>query len=192
MKLISLKTNVLGRNFVYYEIIDSTQKEVWRLIENNTIRNGTLVMADIQTSAVGTHGRVWHTDEKDNIAFSFYLEMNCNLNKISGLTMDVAECLTNIILNKYNLRIDIKSPNDLMINGKKIGGILTESRTSLNKVKYLVIGIGINTSKMCFTNDIENIATSIKKETGIVIDREYVVSNFCNSFEQIIKERVEI
>ncbi len=192
MKLISLKTNVLGRNFVYYEILDSTQKEVWRLIENNTIRNGTLVMADIQTSAVGTHGRVWHTDEKDNIAFSFYLEMNCNLNKISGLTMDVAECLTNIILNKYNLRIDIKSPNDLMINGKKIGGILTESRTSLNKVKYLVIGIGINTSKMSFTNDIENIATSIKKETGIVIDREYVVSNFCNSFEQIIKERVEI
>ena len=192
MKLISLKTNVLGRNFVYYEILDSTQKEVWRLIENNTIRNGTLVMADIQTSAVGTHGRVWHTDEKDNIAFSFYLEMNCNLNKISGLTMDVAECLTNIILNKYNLRIDIKSPNDLMINGKKIGGILTESRTSLNKVKYLVIGIGINTSKMSFTNDIENIATSIKKETGIVIDREYVVSNFCNSFEEIIKERVEI
>ncbi len=192
MKLISLKTNVLGRNFVYYEIIDSTQKEVWRLIENNTIRNGTLVMADIQTSAVGTHGRVWHTDEKDNIAFSFYLEMNCNLNKISGLTMDVAECLTNIILNKYNLRIDIKSPNDLMINGKKIGGILTESRTSLNKVKYLVIGIGINTSKMCFTKDIEGIATSIKKETGIAIDREYVVSNFCNSFEQIIKERVEI
>lgn len=192
MKLISLKTNVLGRNFVYYEIIDSTQKEVWRLIENNTIRNGTLVMADIQTSAVGTHGRVWHTDEKDNIAFSFYLEMNCNLNKISGLTMDVAKCLTNIILNKYNLRIDIKSPNDLMINGKKIGGILTESRTSLNKVKYLVIGIGINTSKMCFTKDIEGIATSIKKETGIVIDREYVVSNFCNSFEQIIKERVEI
>lgn len=192
MKLISLKTNVLGRNFVYYEIIDSTQKEVWRLIENKTIRNGTLVMADIQTSAVGTHGRVWHTDEKDNIAFSFYLEMNCNLNKISGLTMDVAECLTNIILNKYNLRIDIKSPNDLMINGKKIGGILTESRTSLNKVKYLVIGIGINTSKMYFTKDIEGIATSIKKETGIAIDREYVVSNFCNSFEQIIKERVEI
>lgn len=192
MKLTSLKTDVLGKIFVYYETIDSTQKEVWRLIENDNIKNGTLVMADIQTSAIGTHGRIWHTDEKDNIAFSFYLEMNCDLKKISGLTMDIAECLTQVIFDKYNLHIDIKSPNDLMINGKKIGGILTESRTSLKMVKYLVVGIGINTSKVYFTNDIEDIATSIKKETGIAIDREYVVSSFCNRFEQIIKERIEI
>lgn len=90
MQLINLKTNILAKNFIYYEQIDSTQEEIWRLIKANNIKNGTLVMSELQTKGKGTHGRIWHTDEKNNIAFSFYLEMNCNIEKIEGLTLEMA------------------------------------------------------------------------------------------------------
>ena len=73
MKLTNLKTKYLGRDFIFYNQIDSTQNEIFRRIENNNIKNGTLVMADIQTNGKGTHGRIWHTNETQNIAFSFYI-----------------------------------------------------------------------------------------------------------------------
>ena len=68
MQLKNLKTKFLGRNSIYYKEIDSTQSEILRLIENKEAKNGTLVMADIQTNGKGTHGRIWHTDETNNIA----------------------------------------------------------------------------------------------------------------------------
>ena len=73
-----------------------------------------------------------------------------------------------------------------MFNNKKLGGILTESKVNADKVKLLVIGIGINTEKANFTKDIENIATSIKKEFGINVDRMKIISSFCNEFEKLL------
>lgn len=90
MQLMNLKTNILGKNFIYYEQIDSTQEEIWRLIKAKNIKNGSLVMSELQTKGKGTHGRIWHTDEKGNIAFSFYLEMNCNIQEINNLTIEIA------------------------------------------------------------------------------------------------------
>ena len=71
MELKGLQTKYLGRNILYYKTIDSTQSEIWRLIESNNIKNGTIVIADIQTNGQGTHGRKWYTDQANNIAFSF-------------------------------------------------------------------------------------------------------------------------
>lgn len=90
MQLMNLKTNILGKNCIYYEQIDSTQEEIWRLIKDNNIKNGNLVISELQTKGKGTHGRIWHTDEKNNIAFSFYLEMNCNIREIKELTLEIA------------------------------------------------------------------------------------------------------
>jgi len=64
MQLKQLNTSFLGRNFISYDEIDSTQDEIWRLVEKKKIHNGTVVMSNIQTKAKGTHGRKWHTDEK--------------------------------------------------------------------------------------------------------------------------------
>ena len=86
--------------------------------------------------------------------------------------------------------LDIKEPNDIMYHQKKIGGILTESKVHLETVKFLVVGIGINTNKMHFTSDIENIATSIQKEFGIEVDRDKVIIEFCNQFEEVIQRRI--
>ena len=191
MQLINLKTSFLGRNFIFYNEIDSTQDEIWRRIEKQDIENGSLVMADIQTKGKGTHGRVWHTDEEKNIAFSFYIETNCKQEKLEGITVEIAQTLLNIFDEKYNIKLDIKAPNDIVYRGKKLGGILTESKMIAEKVRFLVIGIGLNTEKTKFTDDIKDIATSIKKEFGISVDRNEIISNFCNKFEELIKRRID-
>ena len=79
MRLENLRTKFLGRNNIFYNKIDSTQNEIWRLIENKNTPDGTLVFANIQDKGIGTHGRVWHTDEANNIAFSFFIFIFLNI-----------------------------------------------------------------------------------------------------------------
>lgn len=185
MKLEKLKTDFLGRNSIYYNEIDSTQDEIWRLIQKEC-KSGTIVIADIQTKGKGTHGRVWHTDERNNIAFSFFIKMNCNIKILEGITIKTAQIIVDIFKTKYGISIQIKKPNDIIYKNKKIGGILTETKVIKEKVKYLVVGIGINTSKQNFTNDIKEIATSIKKEFNIDVEPKEFISEFCNHFEKEI------
>ena len=78
MKLNRLTTKYVGRNLIYHEVIDSTQLEAWRLVNKN-ISNGSIVIANLQTGGIGTHGRIWYTDVKENIAFSIILYPNCNV-----------------------------------------------------------------------------------------------------------------
>lgn len=192
MQLTNLKTHLLGKHYEFYKEIDSTQNEIWRRINENNIKNGTVISAGIQTQGKGTHGRIWHTDEPNNVAFSMYIETNCNINCLDGITVEFADSITNIMREKYNIYLDVKKPNDLMHNGKKVGGILTESKVNLEKVKFLIIGIGINTNKQNFTQDIENIATSIKKEFGTEIEEEELITEICNEFEKIIMKKIKL
>lgn len=186
MELKKLKTNFLGKNCIHYKEIDSTQNEIWRLIENKATPSGTVVYADIQTNGKGTHGRIWHTDEANNIAFSFFIEMNCNIKKLEGITLKIAEIIIEIFETKYGIKLDIKEPNDIVYKGKKLGGILTETKVIGEIVKYLAVGIGINTSKEKFSDDIKNCATSIKKEFDVDIVIENFIAEFCNRFENKI------
>jgi len=191
MQLMNLSTKILGREVSFYPEIDSTQSEIWRRIENHTIINGSVVIADIQTQGKGTHGRIWHTDEPDNITFSIYLQTDCPLEKVEGITIEIAQILVDILKKEYGITLEIKEPNDIMYHQKKIGGILTESKVHLETVKFLVIGIGINTNKMNFTQDIQRIATSIKKEFGIKIDTGKVIAQFCNQLEVVMERRTK-
>lgn len=188
MQLQNLKTKFIGRNNFYYKEIDSTQKEIWRQIEK--LSNGTIIIAEIQTNGIGTHGRRWHTDEKNNIAFSLLIKPHCNIKKLEGLTTEIAETIVEIFKDKYKIDLKIKKPNDIIINNKKIGGILTETKLVAEEVKYLVIGIGINTQKENFSNDIKDIATSIKKEFNIEVKTLEIITEFCNRFEEKIIKRI--
>ena len=161
----------------HYKTIDSTQKEIWRRVESKKIKDKTIIIADVQTAGIGTHGRIWHTDEENNIAFSVYLEKNCKIEEISNLTIDIAKNIVKVFKEMYNIDLDIKYPNDIYHNGKKIGGILTETKVQKGIVKCIVIGIGINTNQTVFADDIKEFATSIKKEFGITVKNEDVISH---------------
>lgn len=174
----------------HYKCIDSTQLEIWRRINNNNIQNMTLITADLQTQGKGTHGRKWYTNKENNIAFSLYLEANCSINKLNGITIEIAEIILEIFRKMYNIELQIKKPNDIVYNNKKIGGILTETSIIGENVKYLIIGIGINTNCTDFDKEIENIATSIKNEFNIYVDNQKVISEFCNICEKQIQERI--
>ena len=159
---------------IHYEKIDSTQKEVWRRLEKSII-----ISADIQTDGIGTHGRTWYTTQKGNIAFSIGLELNKSINKLNNLTIEIAEIILEVFENLYQIKLQIKHPNDIMINNQKVGGILTETKLQGEIVKYLVIGIGINTNN-------EEISTSIKKEFGIEIDNSKVIEEICQRIGEIV------
>ena len=163
------------KNIIYYKEIDSTQKEIWRRIENGTIGDGTVIIADIQTDGIGTHGRKWYTSQQGNIAFSFAICPN----------------ISEIFKEIYNIELSIKNPNDIVIDNKKIGGILTQTKLQAEIVKYLVIGIGINTNQLEFDKEIKDIASSIKKEFNISIDNNIVIQEFGHKFEENVKKRWE-
>lgn len=138
----------------------------------------------------GTHGRKWHTDEKNNIAFSFFIKANCNIENLEGFTKEIAETMLEVFRSQYNIELQIKEPNDIVFQSKKIGGILTETKSKGEVVKYLVVGIGINTNQQNFSEEIKDIATSIKNEFAVEIDNTKIISEFCNLIETKIKKRL--
>ena len=138
----------------------------------------------------GTHGRIWHTDERNNIAFSFYIKSNCDISRLDGMTTEVAETILEVLKKTYNINLKIKKPNDIIYYNKKIGGILCETKIVGEKVKAIVIGIGINTNKKDFPEDIKQIASSILNEFNIIIDNKKVIEEFCNIFENRIIRRI--
>lgn len=138
----------------------------------------------------GTHGRRWYTSQKGNIAFSIVIYPCVSVEKLAGLTIEIAQIIVSVFKNLYHINLEIKAPNDLVIATKKIGGILTETILQGEVVKSLVIGIGINTNKTFFEEEIKDIATSIKNEFDIQVDNEAVIEEFCNQFEKNILKRL--
>lgn len=185
MEFKNLKTKFLGRNMLHFEVIDSTQK----YIKENSIKNmpnGTIVIADTQSSGIGTQGRKWFTgDNNENIAMSFVLYPETDIKKFSNLTKLIAECIINTVKKLYGYELKIKIPNDIICNEKKIAGILTESSSIGEKVKKIIIGIGFNVNQMEFPEDLKDLATSLKKEFSKNFSKEEIIVEFLNEFELV-------
>ena len=191
----------LNKNICIFEEIDSTQKEVVRRIED--IKDSIVVIAKNQTDGIGTHGRRWISN-KNNITFSIGVNftniknnigdelLNVKINQLDGITIEFAEKIVDIFKTIYGIDcINVKYPNDLLISGKKIGGILTETKLIGENVKFLIVGIGINTNQIEFENlEIKDIASSIKKECKKEIDNNKVIFEFIKEFEKCLKERI--
>lgn len=179
--LNKLETSFMGRNVIYYEQIPSTQIKAKEIKEE--LENGTIIITDNQTNGIGTHDRVWYMGESQNLAFTLVLKPNCNLDKIKNLTVLIAKCMVQAIENLYSIKLEIKEPNDLICRGKKIGGILTQSTTNNEKVKDILIGIGLNVCKINFPEDLKNIATSLKNEFDYEFEKTSIMAEFLNVFE---------
>lgn len=185
MEFKNLKTKFLGRNMLHFEVIDSTQKYIKENLIKN-MPNGTIVIADTQSSGIGTQGRKWFTgDNNENIAMSFVLYPETDIKKISNLTKLIAECIINTVKKLYGYELKIKVPNDIICNEKKIAGILTESSSIGEKVKKIIIGIGFNVNQMEFPEDLKDLATSLKKEFSKNFSKEEIIVEFLNEFELV-------
>ena len=147
-----------------YEEIESTHKY---LKENQQkYKEKAVIIANKQLKGIGTKERSWFTGSDKNIAISILYKPNCKPKELEGLTLEIAKIIKEQIKQIYNIELKIKEPNDLMLNNKKICGILTEINTIGEKINYLIISIGFNVNELNFPEELENTATSIKKETG--------------------------
>ena len=167
-----------------YEEIESTHKyskENYKKYDTKTA-----IIANCQSDGIGTKGKGWFTGSNKNIAMSIIYKPMCEVEDLEGLTVKIAEILKEEIYHLYNIKLEIKKPNDLMLNNKKICGILTETNIIGNKINYLIISIGFNVNENDFPIELKNIATSLYKEIGKEFDKEKIIQKFILALENII------
>lgn len=161
-----LQTECIGKNIIHKQSIPSTQKYAHELAINGAT-HGTIVIADEQTEGRGRINKPFHSKREQGIWMSLILRPNLLPYLAPQLTLLTATVLADVIDNNMSLRPQIKWPNDILINSKKISGILTEMQAEQDQILYVIIGIGINVNQDItdFPDSLRDIVTSLKIET---------------------------
>ena len=169
-------------NLVHLEEISSTNDYVKQNIQN--LEDMSVVYADRQTNGHGRLGRTWVDTGDDNLFMTLVLKPFKDLNPIySNFTQYLSVILALVLEEEYNLAAQIKWPNDVLINGKKIAGILSEGTTKGDEFLGLALGLGVNLNTKPETLAlIDKPATSIFAETGMKIDKEIFIKKLLNKF----------
>lgn len=193
---IKLNTEYIGRTFVYAEELSSTN--TFLMDKNNGYdHNGTVVFAEKQTSGRGRKDRVWYSAPDSNLTFSILLTKDKFLTTNSSLINFAASLAVAFsIENLYQLKTELKWPNDVLLNGKKTSGILIEAASRGSKIERFVVGIGINVNQPSFQGTFNYPPTSIRIELGRNVERERLLAEILNNFEllleQIKKDKAEV
>lgn len=178
-----LDTDWLGKRLAYYDETDSTNVQARKLAESGA-PHGTLVAADCQTAGKGRRGRSWFSPKGTGIWMSILLRPAFSPVCASMLTLVAGMAVARGIEEACGLHPLIKWPNDLVIDGKKICGILTEMSTEDEEIRYVVIGIGINVNNEEFPPEIRDKATSLRLELGRSVRRSPVIAETARAFEE--------
>lgn len=185
---IKLNTDYIGRNFIYFEEIDSTN--TYLLDKNSNIDiSGTVVLAEFQNKGRGRLERTWTSDTGQNLTFSILFVKNQSLfQKLNFLNFATALAVASSIDNLYQLKTELKWPNDILISKKKTCGILIETVSGNGSIERVVIGIGINVNQSHFKGEYNYPPTSIRIELGKEVERERLLAEVLNNFEYYINK----
>lgn len=177
-----LEAEWAGNSIVYAEVVDSTNNLAKRLGEEGKA-HGTLAIAEKQTAGKGRRGRSWSAPPRLGVWMSLLLRPNLKPSCASMLTLVSGLSVTRAIEEVTGLKMQIKWPNDIVYEGKKICGILTEMSAEMEGIHYVVVGIGINVNIEEFPEELKQKATSLKIICGKKIDRVAIVTAFLKYFE---------
>ena len=166
-----------------FDEIDSTNNRAKALGEAGGA-DGTLFVAETQTAGKGRRGRCWQSPAGSSISMSILLRPVMNPSDAPMLTLVMAYAATKALREKTELDIGIKWPNDLVVSGKKISGILTEMSAEIDYINHVVIGIGINVNMESFPEDIAKTATSLRIEAGKEFRRFELIAAIMEHFEK--------
>lgn len=180
-------TEWAGCEIYYFDSIDSTNTKAKELAEEGH-PSGTLVVADRQTAGKGRRGRSWESPSGIGIFMTLMLKPEINPNHASMLTLVAAMATTRAIRRVTGVPAMIKWPNDIVMNGKKVCGILTEMSAQFDYINHIVIGIGINVHNEDFPEEIAQTASSIYLESGQRIHRASLIEAFLEEFEDVYAE----
>ncbi len=172
---------ILTGELCCFEQIDSTNEEAKRQAEKGA-PDGSLYVANHQTHGKGRRGRVWDSPAGKDIFFTLLFRPEIPLDRVSMLTLVTAEAIAAAVEELAEVSCQIKWPNDILLNGKKICGILTEMNMEIDRVAYVVIGAGINVNRTEFEEEISDMATSIRKETGKKVERNLLLAKIIEAF----------
>ncbi|WP_211744977.1 biotin--[acetyl-CoA-carboxylase] ligase [Paenibacillus sp. Marseille-Q4541] len=179
-----VNTNTFGRRVHLLESTFSTQVDAIKLAEEGE-KTGTLVVADMQTNGRGRQGKNWFSPAGKGIWMSLILRPELPIRYMPQLTLLTGVAVCSAIRNVTGVEAGLKWPNDILVDGRKVCGILLESATEDNKVRYCIAGIGIdvNLSEQDYPEELSSIATSLKIESGSMISRSKLIGEVMNELE---------
>ena len=182
-----LRDETLFNKSIYFPTITSTQHAIKRLAQQDA-PEGIVAVADEQTEGRGRRGRFWHAPASKNLLFSVLLRPELKPGDVQLLNLAAGLAVRSVLKDQYMVDARLKWPNDILVNGRKICGILSEAAGEPDRIYYAVTGIGINVN---FTEedmgeDVKNIATSIKIEKGHTVPRPLLLSQILHSFSSYI------
>jgi BirA family biotin operon repressor/biotin-[acetyl-CoA-carboxylase] ligase len=174
----------IGRRVLFYEKVGSTNTVAAELAQEGA-REGTVVLADSQEKGRGRIGRCWVSPPNVNIYMSIILRPEIKPREGQLITIMAAIGCALALRRVTGLNVTIRWPNDLMVSDKKIGGILTETKTYSRRILFAVVGIGINVNIEvdAFPDDIKKTATSVKNETGMPYSRKTIIIEVLNEID---------
>lgn len=182
-ELLSLmETSWAGRNVFYFDTTDSTNIQAKKLGEADG-KHGSLVVAERQLAGRGRRGRGWESPAGMSIYMTILLRPDISPNCAPMMTLVMAQSVAEGLILSTGADARIKWPNDIVLNGKKICGILTEMSTEIDYINHVVIGAGINVNQTEFPEDIALKATSLKIETGRTFRRADLAAAVMSRFE---------
>lgn len=185
-----MNTTWAGKKVVYYDETDSTNNQAKAYGEKGEA-HGTLFVADMQASGKGRRGRVWVSPAGSSIYMTILLHPDVLPTKAPQLTLVMAMAVAEGIRKVTGLETKIKWPNDIIVHGRKVCGILTEMSTEIDYINYVVIGVGINVNQETFPEEIRDTATSLKIETGSSVRRSVLIATIMECFEQFYEVFME-
>ena len=156
-------TKWLGKERIHKERTDSTSSDISRLALDGA-PEGVIVTADMQTAGKGRRGRNWETEAGTSLLFSLLLRPNLVPDAAPQITLLMAMAVTKAVREMTGLEAGIKWPNDVVVNKKKVCGILTEMQLKDGGIDFVVVGTGVNVSQTGFPVELENSATSLLME----------------------------
>lgn len=180
-----LQTDWIGKRIIHKETTTTTQLDAHQLAQENC-EHGTIVIADEQTKGKGRMNRPWHSSKKKGIWMSIILRPKIPPYRAPQLTLLTATVLAEVINDYIGIQPQIKWPNDILINGKKTAGILTEMQAEQDQIQYVVIGLGLNVNQLeqDLPNTIGYKATSLQIETSKQWNLRKIIQNFLTTFEK--------
>lgn len=186
---IEIKQSLKCKDFIkecyFFEEIDSTNDFAKKLAAKN-LQEGDIIVANYQNKGKGRFNRDWISEKGEGLYFSLILTPYIDINKVTHITFLIGIALCNTI-NKLGLNAKIKWPNDIILNGKKVSGILTELTAQVENIEYIIAGIGVNVNNIIFNEEIKNKATSLYLESGKFFERREIISDILFEFEKIYK-----
>ena len=183
----NLKTKFIGKNVLHFETIDSTNDYAKKI--GNELRDGSVIISEEQTKGKGRLGRVWESKAGEGIWMSIILKPNIIPNKAPFITLIAGASIVKA-LNILGVDAKIKWPNDITINNKKLSGILTELSAEIERVNYIVVGIGMNVKDTDFEEELKDKATSLYKE-NYNVSRVDIVKEVLCQFEKLYLDYIE-